>query len=46
METMAQKGGGHPNVRLTVREDLRHNVWTRVYEGQDLHSWLLEHRRE
>lgn len=37
---------GHPEVRLTVHEDLPHNVWTRVYEGRDIYDWLLKHRLE
>ncbi len=41
----ALERGGHPSVRFTVHEDLGHDCWTRVYGGQDLYSWLLEHRR-
>ena len=36
---------GHPEVRMTVHEDLGHNVWTRVYEGWDLYHWMLVRRR-
>jgi len=36
---------GHPDVRLTVHEDMGHNVWSRVYEGWDLYNWFLSHRR-
>ncbi len=43
---VALEVAGHPEVRLTVHEDLGHNVWTRVYEGQDLYSWFLKNRRE
>lgn len=32
---------GHPDVRFTVEEDLGHLTWVRVYEGQDLYSWML-----
>lgn len=32
---------GHPDVRFTVEEDLGHLAWVRIYEGQDLYSWLL-----
>ena len=32
---------GHPEVRFTVEEDLGHLTWIRIYEGQDLYSWLL-----
>ncbi|WP_237066000.1 alpha/beta fold hydrolase [Microbulbifer guangxiensis] len=30
-------------VRFTVHEDMSHDVWRRVYEGQDLYHWLLQH---
>jgi len=36
---------GHPEVRFTVEEDLGHPTWVRVYEGQDLYSWMLTHSR-
>jgi predicted peptidase len=42
----ALEAAGHPEVRFTVHEDLGHNVWTRVYEGDDLYNWLLRHRRK
>jgi len=32
---------GHQNIRFTVHEDLGHNVWTRVFEGEDFYHWLL-----
>ena len=37
---------GHPEVRFTVEEDLGHLTWVRVYEGQDLYSWLLAQARK
>ena len=40
------EGAGHPEVRLTVHEDLGHDVWTRVYEGWDLYQWLLSKRHK
>lgn len=40
------EAAGHPEVRMTVHEDLGHNVWTRVYEGWDLYNWFLAHRRD
>jgi predicted peptidase len=43
---VALEAAGHPEVRFTVHEDLSHNVWTRVYEGQDIYSWFLRNRRE
>ncbi len=46
MQTVrALEEAGHPEVRLTVHEDLAHNVWTRVYEGWDLYGWFLQHRK-
>jgi predicted peptidase len=42
----ALEAAGHPEVRMTVHEDLGHNVWTRVYEGDDLYGWLLRQRRK
>jgi predicted peptidase len=37
---------GHPEVRFTVDEDLGHLTWVRVYQGQDLYSWLLAQGRK
>jgi predicted peptidase len=42
----ALEAAGHPEVRFTVHEDLGHNVWTRVYEGDDLYNWFLRQRRK
>lgn len=33
-------------VRFTVEEDMNHDVWTRVYAGEDLYRWLLSYSRE
>lgn len=41
----ALEAAGHPGVRMTVHEDLNHDVWTRVYEGRDLYDWFLGQRR-
>lgn len=41
----ALEAAGHSEVRVTVHEDLGHNVWTRVYEGDDLYNWFLRNRR-
>ena len=41
----ALEAAGHPDVRLTVHEDLGHNVWGRVYAGEDFYRWLLGQRR-
>jgi predicted peptidase len=35
---------GHHDVRFTVHEDKGHDVWTRVYSGDDLYQWLLSHQ--
>jgi predicted peptidase len=35
---------GHNDVRFTVHEDKGHDVWTRVYSGDDLYQWLLSHQ--
>jgi len=36
---------GHRDVAFTVHEDLAHNVWTRIYAGEDFYTWLLAQRR-
>ena len=41
----AMEAAGHKSVRLTIHEDLTHNVWTRPYAGEDLYSWFLQQRR-
>ena len=41
----ALEAAGHTSVRLTVHEDLGHDVWTRVYAGEDLYRWLLRQKR-
>ena len=33
------------DVRFTVEEDMNHDVWTRVYAGEDVYRWLLSHSR-
>jgi predicted peptidase len=35
---------GHSNVRFTVHADMGHDVWRRVYAGEDLFAWFLTHR--
>ena len=35
----------HPEVRFTIHADLGHLAWIRVYEGQDIYSWLLSQSR-
>ena len=34
---------GHHSVRFTVHEDKGHDAWTRVYSGDDLYQWFLQH---
>ena len=41
----ALEAAGHESVRFTVHEDLPHDCWTRVYSGEDLYNWFLEHTR-
>lgn len=36
---------GHEHVRFTVHEDMNHDAWRRVYKGQDLYDWFLEHSK-
>ncbi|WP_445733519.1 carboxylesterase family protein [Mariniflexile sp.] len=35
---------GHPHVRFTIEADMAHDVWTRVYAGEDIYNWFLEHK--
>lgn len=35
---------GHKNIRFTIHEDMKHDVWTRVYAGEDIYNWLLEYK--
>ena len=35
---------GHTRVRFTIHEDMAHDVWRRVYRGDDIYTWLLEHK--
>jgi len=35
---------GHTNIQFTVHEDLSHDTWKRVYEGDDIFNWLLNHK--
>ena len=41
----ALEARGHRNVRLTVEEDMSHDVWRRVYAGEDVYRWLLSHSK-
>jgi predicted peptidase len=33
------------DVRFTVEEDMGHDVWTRIYAGDDIYRWLLSHSK-
>ena len=32
-------------VRFTVEEDMNHDVWARVYAGEDLYRWFLSYAK-
>jgi predicted peptidase len=32
-------------VRFTVHEDAAHDVWQRIYSGEDIYAWFLQHSR-
>jgi predicted peptidase len=36
---------GHPEVLFTIEADMSHDVWIRVYSGQDLYTWFLSHSK-
>lgn len=33
---------GHNDVRFTIHQDLGHDAWKRIYEGEDIFNWLLK----
>lgn len=35
---------GHTEVLFTIHEDMSHDAWRRIYAGDDIYNWLLEHR--
>ena len=37
---------GHKDFRFTVEEDMNHDVWRRVYAGEDVYRWMLERTRK
>ncbi|MDH4297700.1 MAG: prolyl oligopeptidase family serine peptidase [Cyclobacteriaceae bacterium] len=37
---------GDSSVRFTVHEDMGHDVWTRVYGGNDIYDWFLGFSKE
>ncbi len=34
---------GNTNIRFTVHEDMGHDAWKRIYAGEDIYNWFLEH---
>lgn len=36
---------GHTNLRYTIHEDMSHDVWKRVYSGDDIYNWFLHHSK-
>lgn len=36
---------GHEEVLFTIHEDMNHDAWKRVYAGDDIYTWLLEHKK-
>ena len=39
----ALEAAEHPALRFTVHEDMDHDAWKRVYEGEDLFNWFLRY---
>jgi len=37
---------GHPNPKLTVYPEARHDSWTRSYDYPELYKWFLKHARK
>lgn len=37
---------GSTHIRFTVHEDMGHDAWKRVYSGDDIYTWLLQHSLE
>lgn len=37
---------GHKHLRFTSHQDMGHDVFTRVFAGQDIYSWLLSNSRD
>jgi predicted peptidase len=33
------------NLRFTTEQDMFHDVWNRVYAGEDVYSWLLQYQK-
>ena len=41
----ALKKFGHPNPKLTVYPNARHDSWTTTYDNPELYRWFLKHQR-
>ena len=37
---------GHPNPKLTVYREARHDSWTKSYNNPKLYEWFLKHARK
>lgn len=35
---------GHTSLRYTIHDDMGHDTWKRVYSGDDLYHWFLQHQ--
>lgn len=42
----ALEEGDSPALRFTVHEDMDHDAWKRVYEGNDLFDWFLRYNNQ
>ena len=42
----ALKKFGHPNPKLTVYPEARHDSWTKTYNNPELYEWFLKHQRK
>lgn len=39
-----EEAGGE--MRFTTEQDMFHDVWNRVYAGEDMYNWLLQHQKQ
>jgi predicted peptidase len=37
---------GDPEVLFTIHEDMGHDTWKRVYAGEDIYNWFLNHSKK
>lgn len=37
---------GHKEVLFTIHEDMSHDAWRRIYAGDDVYNWMLDHKRK